>query len=193
MRINDELFTIMYQCLDTTKKVTKLSVKEGQFKDMCHTINVINSLPYGKSIMGEYLLDDYEIPEVFAEMIVPCRVKFSSDENSLDFKSSKYLDVDALTGTKNLMPPFEFKMQWMAILGALKISSNAFTNVKALRTDKILTDVSVQMASHVNMQCKDVGLYVPILVTTNFYVDHVYNVSVNDMFKRWFLDLIWNA
>lgn len=191
MRINDNLLTKTYTILSEARRVSKLSVTEAKFKDVCHTINVINGLSYGKAIVGEYLLEDYEIPSKFAELIVPCRIKFSSDETALDFKSSKYADSSLLVGGK-VLSPTEFKLAWMAILGALK-SNDTFTNVKAHRADKILSDMTVQMVKEDNSLCRDVGVYVPVLVTQNFYVDQVYNVSIEDMFEKWFLNQVATA
>lgn len=191
MRLNNEYSQVLFTTFEDNKGVSRVSFTKEDIDNLCYTINAINGAKYGVSIIGNYFIADYEIPTIFSELIVPVRIKFNAEDNSFDFKSSKYAVNDMKSG--QLLDPHGFTTIWSKIMGCMRIKSSERKSVRDLRADAAIATLDKRMYPDTDEYCLQDGGFMPIAVTTAFYEVHEYTMEVSYVFKKWLDNTIIKA
>lgn len=194
MRLDVQNLQTLFNALEQGKKVTRLSVTQEQLYNLGHTINVINSLPLGRGVIGDgELLSDYQIPSSWSELIQPATIKFSSDEMAVDYKNREaYTAPIVVSGNTydKVLSSTEFKLLWNSIVGSYEKTSPNFVSVQSLRKESTLAEVGKHAIIAGAEYCINDGLYVPSIITIKTYDDMAYNVDCHKMFEKWLVRLI---
>lgn len=198
MRLSNEISTLFFKTLKTSRKVSRLSVSTEDIHNYCYTINEINAIEKDEHCVGDYLLANYMIPECLSALIVPCEIKFSTDTWATDFKSGEYkkansitemVDEDNKTLKPRLLSPQDFSMIGQAICGAVRKSAegSAEKPVSGLILAKTLNDVHevAKLDSEDKLLATDAP-YVPREITIKLYKDFKYSATVDDIIPEWF-------
>ena len=179
----------LFNTLVEGRKVNTMVITQDDVNNVCHTINKINGLSFGKAVLTDYLVDEYEIPTKWKDLIQPSRIMFSSDSLALDYKDlNAYNDVSAQIG--ELLSPNQFKLIWNAIVGSYRGKESSFESVKEARKDAALTEVAKVSANSDRTLCINNGVFIPKLTTIYPYESIAYNTNIDDMFVKFVLSVI---
>lgn len=90
MIINKSNAIMMYNKIDETKEISKLSFDETKFVRYCHTINKIASLKPRIQMLGDYNLSQYLILPTMSDLVIPRRISFEIGEEFEDYRADSY-------------------------------------------------------------------------------------------------------
>lgn len=197
MIINGELVTKMYEEMDGTKQISRLSVDEDKFRNWCHTLNVISGMSYRKRMLGDDELCDFEVPSALQDIVVPRRISRELGDEFRDLRGKSYeqymnnLDVHGMTGCKTL-DSIEFNRASKAIAGSRKAQFNG-TPIDTLSKEVVeeaCYDRLNDLSSGLDMAMVKMGTrnYVPIDFTISYMEDEFYTQKVKSVFLKWFSD-----
>lgn len=186
MIYNDTDAVKFYRMFEARRQCSKLKVSEAEVKQLFTTINYINGLEKGVSIVRDnYFTSMYEIPNVFGNLIVPAEVTFNSDVMAANLINTGYSEMKEEYDDNNIsiLSPEEFNNIWIALMGAIRANSDGYTNTDVLRKPTLLSDVIDRACNVETLECRDGGKYIPIYLKYNFYRERYYNIDAHEMFK----------
>lgn len=184
MRLDKQLSKQFLDILRDGRQTGRINIDQERMDDFCHTINVINGMEYDKSLIGDYSLADYEIDDALSALILPSRVRISSEVFARDFKDMKYYQGATDFIDAKVMSPHDFKTMQASIRGSQKHQLQ-MKPLREARTEKVLSDV-VQQATVKDGLVQSNSAFVPLILTEKFYADDAYNFEPKRMIIKWF-------
>lgn len=197
MRMNEKNVKDMFKIIEDGRMVGKLGFDADQFLAWMNTINMINSLPYGKTIIDGYLLSEYEITSKLQDMIQPVKVQVESVNYATNFKSESHYKFVALkTETDvefDILSPVQFNLISGAINGSRKASHGDTVPVVNRRTDVLLSTNSTKYCSDTDTKVRALDVYyVPTVLTIRLYDQSLYTEERDAMFEKWAYETMTN-
>lgn len=186
MRMNKQLSNILFNQFQGLRRISRLSFTLEEVHDWCHTLNKINSLEHGISVLNGFLVDDYLIWTALSDMVMPSRIGVEDTDLALNLKSNVYYQDDDFQGAK-ILSPVEFNLMMHKFGGCFRLSNISESKISELRKESTLsTSLSRAFAPELGLCRMSLEPYFPVALTQNFYKSGLYTESVEDMISRWF-------
>lgn len=214
MRLNAKVSKKLFEIIRDARKVGNLIISQTDINNLLYTVNTINALSRDKHVLGDYLLDDYEIPETWDFLIVPVEIKACSDTLAKDIKDQDYYKgikrtiIKTQDGTKeeltnldlvavdfessaSLLSPTEFKVMWASILGSYKSADKTWKKVKDVRVSTYLTtDGTLKSIIERDQTSHLADGKWPTVCTFKPFEDYAYSYPLNTFIEKKFLTVI---
>lgn len=194
MIINGEMSKEMYNELNGTKQISKLSFEEKDLLNWCHTRNKIIELGYKKRMLNDDELEDFLVPTALKDIFIPRKISYAKGEDFVDFRGDSYKEY-----SDNLS---KHGMDKAEVLDAVKfnriskgIAGSRKTDLKSTSVDTLvgealadayvdrLNDLSDGKTAKVKPGTKH---YVPIDFKHNYMESEFYTQKASKMFSKWF-------
>lgn len=187
MKLNERNVKDMYATIEGAKKISRVPFEVDQFRNWCYTLNIINGLEYGKTMVDGYSVAEYLIPDFMKSMVVPSKINFVISDIAKDMKGKIYFEDGALKG--GILSPLQFNLISSGILGARR-SSATTTSVDNLRVASTLNDISERAyLAGSELAYNRVNAYCPIAISVELIQQTACTEDINDVFAKWFYEL----
>lgn len=173
----------IYTIIDSRRLVNSSLATQDDINDLCMTINAINKLGKLDTLLSNgYIIDKYQIPDEFTDMIVPCEIRISNSDAYVNLRSS--YDATDLTGT--ILSPTEFKEVWEKIGANKRVMDVNFVDLNRAASDVV--SKQDRLSNGEGDKVLDAGTtYVcPINMTISVRKDRFYTGCIHESFKCWF-------
>lgn len=99
MRVTKKLAMRIYNAVLTAKKKHKaVSLECTEFEEWCNMVNVLNMVGRDQTSILGYMLDKYNMPSKFEDMILPIEISFSGDKYGTNIMSTEYAEYSPVKG-----------------------------------------------------------------------------------------------
>lgn len=191
MRMNESNVTKMFEIIESGRLISRLSFTKAQFFDWANTLNKINSLPFGVTILDGYLLSDYTVPSKLESLVVPIRIQVENVNHATNYKSEKHYAYVPLKVTEaeqaRILSPIEFNLLSGAINGTRKAEYSQVIGVNTRRSDVLLSTDSNKYIAEKNLKARALDAkFVPVVITTQLYDSTMYTEDASSMLIDWF-------
>ena len=177
----------VYVYLDETKTISKLGFTKAEFAQWGHTINGINALDDETTIFNGTTIDEYEIENVFEDMIVSGKITLSNSEEEIDLRSTVYEQYDGskygFDGMKFLKPT-KFEAISRAIVGSRRKTPNV-KSVEELKAASAITSVNSREMRD-GYVVKAGTAYFPLAFRISIRQDIYFNYPASEMVVKYF-------
>lgn len=192
MRMNKQTTNILFNQIQGLRKISRLSFTLEELQDWCHTLNKINSLEHGISVLNGFLLEDYEIWSALSDMVMPSRIGVETIDLALNLKSKVYSEDDDLEGAK-ILSPVDFNLMMHKFGGCFRLQEIKKEKISVLRKESNLSSIISRAYANELGLCKmSLEPYYPVALSQNFYKSGLYTETVEDMVSRWFQHTLIN-
>ena len=187
MKLNDINVNSMYETMMGAKKISKLPFELDQFRNWCYTLNAINAMEYGMTMLGAYPVSEYKIPTALKEMVVPSKVNMVISDIATDFKGAVYFQQSSFDG--RVLSPVQFNIVTKGIVGARRSADNGVA-VDTLRVASTISNVHDRAYLDGTEHCyKTTNAYCPMALSTAFIDINSMTEHIDFVFDTWFLEV----
>lgn len=166
----------IYKILDVRKRITKLSFSEEEFNQWINTINAINALPEGSTCFNGQLLTSFQIPNIFADLILPEKVGLSESRDCVNL-----IEEIKVNAADKVLTASEFTDISVSILGSLKKDISQVSGIE--RKVVVLSHIIERTEENGNVHSDEC---VPITLNVGpFHKPFYYAVNAQEAIQNW--------
>lgn len=202
MILNNKVSAKLFEELNETKQISKLSFEDKDFKNWCHTLNCIAALNYKRRQLGDDELSDYKVPSQLIDLVIPRKISMDIGDDFEDYRGNSYSDYLMnleLHGMSDavILDSILFNRISKGILGSRKASPNTLTSVDSNNgevTYASLCDrlMDLSRGYDVSGVLVSTSHYVPVDFKFNRMVVDFYTQNPVNTIVKWFSNALDN-
>jgi len=200
MIINKNTATVMYNKIEETKEISKLSFEQAKFDRYCHTLNKIAAINYKVRMFGDFEISMFKVLPCMSQLVIPRKISFGQGEEWADFRADSYKEYKpekyGFDAKIEALDADEFNSITKGIAGSRKKSIEG-TELSVYSCEGSYEEVKMRVADLTKGLSESfVALQADYFVPVDFkflpYKEDFYTMKAEVNFRMWFENALNN-